>query len=173
MPTIRTLSFALHWPNLRFPCCTLGYPSRTNRITSTRATAQRSGAFCGFGVALWLCEWGDDAPDAVSVAKEWDGGGSDRHNRRDSTGAFRLEFPLVAARGCRLQATFLVTPRRARSGSGRSQRNSQHSRFECRSYGAAVLDECLWRTGQFDVWGAAHGDAFSTPRAFSRLVSGR
>ena len=27
---------------------------------------------------------GDCAPDAVSVAKEWDGGGSDRHHRRDS-----------------------------------------------------------------------------------------
>src|SRR4051812_11223916 len=96
-----------------FPCFTLGYPNRANRIISTNGTAQRSGAFCRFGVALWLCEFGEFAPDPVSVAQEWDGGGSDRHHRRDSSSAFDLVFPLVASRGCRVQATFLGTRLRA------------------------------------------------------------
>src|SRR5262249_9789933 len=94
------------------------YLNRANRITSTGGTPQRSGALCRFGVALWLCEFGDCGPDAVPVAKEWDGGGSDRHHRRDSTSAYGLVFPLVASRGCRVQATFLGPRLRARRRCG-------------------------------------------------------
>src|SRR5262249_41503187 len=132
------------------------YLNRANRITSTSGTAQRSGAFCRFGVSLWLYGCGDWGPDAISVAKERDGGGSDRHHRRDSTSPSGLVFPLVASRGCRVQATLLVTHLRDRRRSRRDERDSQHSRFASCSYGAAVPDECLWRFGEFDVWRTAH-----------------
>jgi hypothetical protein len=155
-----------------FPCCILGYPNRANGVISTSGTAKRSGAFCRFGVALWFYWVGDFAPDAVSVAKEWDGGGSDRHHHRDSTSAFDLVFPLVASRGFRVQETFLVTRLRARRRSGRGQRDSRYSRFASSSCGAVVPDECLWRIAEFYLWCATHGDAGIAPRALGGLVSG-